>query len=343
MNGKRRTLAFGLIGGIALAVAAPFAAANENTLDPNHTKNGAVIRYLFTDAALDACQSTVRILGDGDEIALGVVVDARGRIITKASELRGKIVCRFKDGRDLPAHVLAEYKPYDLALLQVDASKLTPVKWSQEDDPPVGRWAVTPGLHGAPIAVGIISVPRRSIPVEKAVLGVSILDTQLGPLVKQVIEDSGADKAGLKSGDRIQTVAGKRIYSSAHLVEVVRGYEPGTPVKVVYERENNEVEVEVILGAPIPALLHPGSNDDQIARELSRRRADFPAVLQHDAVLQPENCGGPLIDVKGNVIGLNIARAGRTGCYAIPAGEMPKIIAELKKSSQAKVSADVAE
>lgn len=336
---QRLPFVLALIGVMALLVVAPFAAANENTLDPNHTKNGAVIRYLFSDISLDASKSTVRILGDGDEIALGVVIDARGGILTKASELRGKIVCRLKDGRDLSARVIAEYQPYDLALLQVDATDLTPVKWSAGDDPPVGRWAATPGLHGAPIAVGIISVQRRAIPVEKAVLGVSIHDTTRGPIVKQVIEASGADKARMKSGDRVLTVAGKQIYSAEHLVEVIRGYEPGTLVKVVYERETEEIEVEIVLGAPIPSLLHPGSNDDQIARELSRRRADFPAVLQHDSVLQPENCGGPLIDVKGHVIGLNIARAGRTGCYAIPADEMPGIIAELKKASRAKVSA----
>lgn len=335
---RSRLVALGLL---LAALPAAFADANENTLDPNHTKNGAVIRYLFTDAAGKAGRSTVRILGDGDQIALGVVIDKRGAILTKASELRGTIVCRFKDGRDLPARVLAEYEPYDLALLQVEADDLIPARWAEGDDPPVGRWAITPGLHGAPIAVGIISVARRAIPVEKAVLGVSMHDTQLGPLVRQVIDDSGADKAGLHAGDRIQSVAGKRIYSSTHLVEVIRGYEPGTSVKVVYERAMEEIEIDVVLGAPIPALLHPGSNDDQIARELSRRRADFPAVLQHDSVLPPEDCGGPLIDIKGRVVGLNIARAGRIGCYAIPAGEMPQVIAELKKASRAKVSAEV--
>ncbi|MDA0835057.1 MAG: PDZ domain-containing protein [Planctomycetota bacterium] len=343
MSAKPWSFALASLGVVILSIIAPFVTANENALDPNLAKNGSVIRYLFTDVTLDACRSTVRILGDGDEIAFGTVIDANGSIITKASELRGQIVCRLKDGRDLPAHVIAEYQPYDLALLQVDAADLTPVKWAAGDDPPVGRWAVTPGLHGAPLAVGIISVPRRAIPVEKAVLGVSIRDTTRGPIVKGVIAESGADKAGIEAGDRILTVAGKQIYSSEHLVEVVRGYEPGTLVKVVYERDTEEIEIEVTLGAPIPSLLHPNSNDDQIARELSRRRADFPAVLQHDSVLQPENCGGPLIDIKGRVIGLNIARAGRTGCYAIPAGEMPGIIAELKKASHAKVSTGVRE
>ncbi|MFN0196290.1 MAG: S1C family serine protease [Planctomycetaceae bacterium] len=321
------------------------AAANDavgTTLDPNHAKNGSVIRYLFSDLANNVSRSTVRILCDGEETILGVIVDDQGAILTKASELKGAIRCRFKDGRELPARKVAEDASFDLALLQVDADGLIPIRWSKGKDPEVGRWSATPGIHGAPIAVGIISVPRRSIPAEKAILGVSIRDTQLGPRVLQVIEESAAEKAGLASGDRILSINGVNILSAAHLTEIVRGYPPETVVKLTYERETREHELDVTLGAPIPSLLHPDSNAENIARELSHRRADFPAVIQHDSVLDPSDCGGPLIDLKGNVIGLNIARAGRTGCYAIPAGELPKLIADLQKQSTANISTDSA-
>ena len=41
-------------------------------------------------------------------------------------------------------------------------------------------------------------------------------------------------------------------------------------------------------------------------------------ILQHDSVLKPSECGGPLVDLDGKVVGINIARAGRTETYAIP-------------------------
>jgi serine protease Do len=54
------------------------------------------------------------------------------------------------------------------------------------------------------------------------------------------------------------------------------------------------------------------------AGELSPRRSGFPEVIVHDSVLAPEHCGGPIIDISGRIVGINIARAGRHATYAIP-------------------------
>ena len=51
---------------------------------------------------------------------------------------------------------------------------------------------------------------------------------------------------------------------------------------------------------------------------ISNRHNDFPAVLQHDSVLRPADCGGPLVDLSGKVVGVNIARGGRTETYCVP-------------------------
>ena len=34
-------------------------------------------------------------------------------------------------------------------------------------------------------------------------------------------------------------------------------------------------------------------------------------VIQHDTVLRPVNCGGPVVDLDGRVVGVNIAHGGR--------------------------------
>ena len=61
---------------------------------------------------------------------------------------------------------------------------------------------------------------------------------------------------------------------------------------------------------------------------LNHRRDDFPSAIQHDSVLHPAQCGGPLVDISGKVVGINVARADRTVTYAVP-GE--PVIALVKK------------
>jgi serine protease Do len=54
-------------------------------------------------------------------------------------------------------------------------------------------------------------------------------------------------------------------------------------------------------------------------------------ILQHDTVLKPEECGGPIVNLDGKAIGINIARAGRVESYAIPSEAVLPILEELKR------------
>ena len=67
-----------------------------------------------------------------------------------------------------------------------------------------------------------------------------------------------------------------------------------------------------------------------LGTKISDHSTGFPGlVLQHDTVLDPNECGGPLLNVEGKAAGINIARAGRVLSYAIPAREARKLINEL--------------
>ena len=52
--------------------------------------------------------------------------------------------------------------------------------------------------------------------------------------------------------------------------------------------------------------------------------------MQHDAVLSPQDCGGPLVDLDGKVVGINIARAGRVETYALPSKLARSVLASLR-------------
>ena len=95
--------------------------------------------------------------------------------------------------------------------------------------------------------------------VQRGMLGVSIrtMDSNLakekgvdftkGVWVEQVGEGSGADEAGVKSGDVILGVDGMETNSSPRLQEIIAGKRPGDKVVLLVNREGNEKELEVTL------------------------------------------------------------------------------------------------
>ena len=55
----------------------------------------------------------------------------------------------------------------------------------------------------------------------------------------------------------------------------------------------------------------------QFGGPLSSKRVDFPNALQHDLTIRPDECGGPIVNLDGQVVGVNVARGGRVKSYAI--------------------------
>lgn len=119
------------------------------------------------------------------------------------------------------------------------------------------------------------------------------------------------------------------------LVDTIHGYQPGETVELIVKRGDEELNVRVTLMS-MSQLAHSdrGQPDraefqNSLGGALSDRRAGFPLAIQHDTVLRPSECGGPIVDLEGKVIGINIARAGRVESYAIPAATVKSVLADL--------------
>ena len=69
---------------------------------------------------------------------------------------------------------------------------------------------------------------------------------------------------------------------------------------------------------------------DRMGGDASGRAEGFELALQHDSVLQPWQCGGPLLDLNGKAVGLNIARAGRVSSYALPSSVIRRVADQLQ-------------
>lgn len=72
--------------------------------------------------------------------------------------------------------------------------------------------------------------------------------------------------------------------------------------------------------------------------DINRRQSNTPveSFIQTDAAVNPGNSGGPLIDLKGQLIGINSAIASPTGAYAgysftIPVNIVKKVVEDLMK------------
>jgi S1-C subfamily serine protease len=99
----------------------------------------------FRKVTTEASKCTVRILCDDKEAALGTVVGPDGWIVTKYSQLSGKVSCRMRDGKTLEAKIVGAHEAFDLAMLKVEAKNLAAVKFTDS--------IVAPGRQpGAPPA-----------------------------------------------------------------------------------------------------------------------------------------------------------------------------------------------
>src|SRR4051812_4030964 len=139
-----------------LALSAPFAHAQGSL---SGTRRSTELLQAFREVVAAPSQSTARVTGDGKEIALATVVAPDGLLITKASELRGKLVCKFKDGRSLDATIVGLEPKNDLAMLRVQANDLKPIAWVDSKSAEAGDWLATPGPGSEPVAVGVVGVP----------------------------------------------------------------------------------------------------------------------------------------------------------------------------------------
>jgi serine protease Do len=278
----------------------------------------------------DANQSTVQVLASDKHVALGTVVSADGCILTKASELSGRITVKLANGSRHEAELIKSDDTTDLALLRIDADNLTPVRWANGDAPLVGSFLATAGAKSEPLAIGVVSVAPRKIPAPGGVLGIAVGQADSGARVDQVLEGSSAARAGLRVNDIIARINGREIDSRDSLISVVGAYRPGDRVQLVVIRGEEKLNISTTLGSR--SFNRRRDFQNRLGGELSERRGGFEQVLQHDTVLRPRDCGGPVVDLDGNVVGINIARAERVASYALPASVVVDVLDRMTDS-----------
>lgn len=278
----------------------------------------------------EAAQSTLLVFADDKQVALGTVVSEDGWVLTKDTETKKGEITVEVNKKKIPATLVQRFPKRDLALFQVKNDNLTAIEWASSDDVlPLGSLLTASGPEEDPLGIGVVSVLSRAM-AEIGFLGVQMEDAEEGVKIVMTVPDGPAQKAGLKKDDIILELNGKKAGASHEFGTMVRAVKAGEEIELKVRTGDEERKVKVTLVARQSA--QRGGPNGPMNGPMSKRLSGFPEVLQHDIPLPPALCGGPLLDLEGLTIGINVSRAGRVKTYAVPVWDVRELLASVDSS-----------
>ena len=264
------------------------------------------------------------------------MVDADGLVLTKASELQGELGCKLPNGKVVKAEVWGVDPSTDLALLKLETKNLSVIQWAEEDPPLTGRWVATPKAEkkGKFPTIGVISVNAREIPASRPFIGIFMdaIEGEDGIRITRIVNKSPADLADLRVNDVILKIDGEVAKHPQFLSETLGQYDISDRVTLTVRRGGKELKIKLTLAErdKISPDNTRSNTQNSMGSVLSKRRKDFPMSFQHDSMLSRSTCGGPIVDLSGKAIGINIARAGRVSSLALTSEVVLPILEKLK-------------
>lgn len=312
----------------------------QQSLESVYRTTGTAVVAVFEEPRKVLQSSSAVILDGRKEIAYGVVISPNGHILTKSSEvMEVKSIGVTVDKTNYSnVKILMVDPTWDVALLKVDAEGLVPVEFAPTSEVPEGTWVVANGAStrtSRRVLGGIVSAKTREIPAAGgAALGVTLDPKSKELKIADVNEKSGAKEAGLQKGDLILAIDGTKVKEFKEIGKALKDKKAGTVIKLTYLRGKSENTVDVRLSVRGELYAEQVSRNDQMSGDFSPRRSGFPKVMQHDILGNRFVQGGPLLDLEGRCLGMNIARANRAESFAIPLEDLKEISERLMKQAK---------
>ncbi len=315
-------------------------------------RESLAIKSAIEPIAKKLAPCVVKIFNDFDHVTLGTVVSSNGLIIAKHSELSKTFQCLCSNGIRYKGRLIGIHPQNDLALIQIKATDLTPIRFSNSQSATAGGLVVSVGPDGTPIGFGLISVQPQSFGIKQPEckdcidFGATVSQypviqqtnssmsanawQQAGLQVKRVYPRSASESTGLLVGDLMQTINGTSLASRSQLDEIGKTLKIGQTLRIQVLRNGKPVQLSTEIKNFAPRTLH----DRWGGGPFSTRRFGFGKVIAHDSVIAPENCGSPLVGLDGQVVGINIARSMRVATFAVPIASIHRFIKYVRPNSQ---------
>ena len=322
------------LAGVLIALASGSESAfAQKALPPDRLTNGARVLVAFEPVIQAVRPSVVRVLMDDKPVALGLVVSNEGLIVSKASEIDPIRILTAQRGKEkLAIKPVGWSEANDLVLLQATGSGWSAANWSGGADPAIGQFVITPGIEKLPLAVGVVSVARRAIEKDPihGVLGIELAAGPGEAVIRNIFDNSAAAAAGLRVGDTILKVGPVAVGSRMELIKEIGNHPPGETLTLEIKRDGKTQSIPATLTHPFGDFLSRIAQQNRLGGDISRRASGFPAAIQHDSVLKPTECGGPAVNMDGQIVGINIARSGRTESLFIPISVIQEVLESYK-------------
>ncbi|MGB0596119.1 MAG: trypsin-like peptidase domain-containing protein [Rubripirellula sp.] len=274
----------------------------------------------------DACVEISSKLSDEEELSIvGTLINATPFIVSKSSMVGDKPTAQVGDST-LELEVVSRDKENDLVLLKSSTQNSSGIdlNTSFEEIPGMGSFLITPDASG-PGLISVVSTKAFTSRKQQSrgFLGVVPEDykQKAGAVLKEVTKGGAADRAGLLVGDVVTKMNDTVIATHMEMRRFLGTLDPNATVVATIQRGEDVLEKIIRLGA-FPSFSNHAA--DQMNK--SGRRDGFSQVIPHDADLKPTSCGGPLFDLEGNFVGLNIARNSRVRSYAIPGSIVKELV-----------------
>ncbi|MEM0925186.1 MAG: trypsin-like peptidase domain-containing protein, partial [Planctomycetota bacterium] len=287
----------------------------------------------------DACIEITSELGKEDSrSATGTRILGTPWLVSKSTSVGKNPMAEF-DGESVALQVVDRDGSNDLVLLRAPAVHTNGIDLEMKVEKLVaGTFLLTPDFDGDGL-ISVVGSPtfRSQKQNSRGFLGVvpeTYQDNQ-GAVLNEVTDDGAAKRAGLLVGDVITKLNDTIIRTQRDMRSFLMKADPNEVITATVLRDEDELTKSIVLGA-VPTMSRHAA--DQMKK--SSRRDGFTEVLTHDADLKPEDCGGPLFDLEGNFVGLNIARNSRVRSYALTAGELQAFVQRASQAGEVTVSSE---
>lgn len=311
------------------------AAESTGLLECTPVVRAALRRRSVQIAALAAAQpdGSPAAVADPPIEAMGTLLGGR-LVATKLSELRGQIQlwCRTSVGSGCAAELWKQDRQLDLAVLRLsepllpDLPEPTAADLQTPESRPVPDGLPTQLLVFAATATqpescrcGIVTRDRHSEPAWPVRLGAVLhANPQHQLQVQEVAPNSTAATAQLTVNDWLTHIDDVPVTSLDQLSWLLQERQPGDWLQLGVLRGDQQLLLSGQLQADPAEQFEKSEFLDGRAGRLSARRSGLQGVLQCDVPLQPEECGGPLVDSGGRLLGISLARRAREATLAVP-------------------------